>query len=391
MPPAVVADDRRIEKALQNLVRLLRDAGAGLADGLIIRCIAGNLSIAAPTVRGGTMLTRMPVDCLVPLSALKLALLNDEIVISRSRPGLRTETLAITKAMFDIYNLAGKVAQHRRTSPWSLIAAHPELLSYIAPPSRDDFPFSAQDIRAGHDAKIVLASFLHSRLFAHNPSGQGRSRPVLVPITDFLNHHWKGEPYSYGSRGAVVMRCSAPLRENDDECFASYGLHDAHDTWITYGFVDADVPFVQSLATTVDLSGVGTIRFGEVPLAQREAAGLSVQSLQSYVPRVLRRNGNRVSVAAAVIPGPQAPRALRRALRLLIGELGAPRRQQNQLVMRAEEQILEANLTYYGELKSCLQSLSVESATHSAIRDNFLRLCEGQVARLRKYPNYAAG
>ena len=391
MAPAIVADNRYIEKALQNLIRLLRDAGATLADGLMIRCIAGNLSIAAPTVRRGAMLTRMPADCLVPLVALDLALLNEEIVISQVRPGLKTATLAITEAMVETYNLAGKVAQHRRTSPWSLIAAHPELLSYIAPPARDDFPFSAQDIQAGNDAKVVLASFLHSRLFAHNPSGQGRSRPVLVPVTDFLNHHWKGEPYSYGSRGAVVMRCSAPLREDDDECFASYGLHDAHDTWIAYGFVDADVPFVQSLATTVDLPGVGTIRLGEVPLARGNGTGLSVQNLRSYIPRTLRRKGNHLSVAAAMIPGPQAPRALRRGLRMLINELGAPGQRHHDLVMRAEEQILDANLTYYGELKSCLQGLSIESPVHAAIRANFVQLCEGQIARLRDYQNYATG
>lgn len=388
--PVIVSADRHIDTALQKLIVLLRNAGAALADGLIIRCVAGNLSIGAPTVRRGAMLTRMPADCLVPLTDLQVALVEDEIVISGARSGLKTATRAITEAMFEIYNLAGKVAQHRHTSPWSLIVSHPELLSYIAPPSRDDFPFSAQDIRAGDDAKVMLASFLHSRLFAHNPSGQGQSRSVLVPITDFLNHHWKGEPYSYGGRGAVVMRRSAPLPENGDECFASYGLHDAHDTWIAYGFLDETIPFVQSLAMTVHLPGAGTIRLGDVPLA-RGAAGLSVQGLQSYVPRELRRKGNYLSVGAAVIPGPQAPRALRRALRVLISELGAPGQQHHDLVMRAEEQIIEANLTYYDKLKSCLQRLSVKSTVHAAIRANFVRLCEGQLARLRNYRSYAAG
>jgi len=57
----------------------------------------------------------------------------------------------------------------------------------------------------------------------------------------------------------------------------------------------------------------------------------------------------------------------------------------------AEEQILHANLTYYDELKSCLEGLSVDDDAHSAIRANFIRLCDEQVARIGKYQSYAAG
>ena len=388
----VVADDRYIEKALQKLIVLLRTAGAVMADGLIIKCVAGNLSIEGPTVRRGAMLTRMPQDCLIPLKAFRLALAGDDIVISCPRSGLKEATVAIAEAMFEIYNLTGKIAQHRRTSPWSLIASHPDLLSYVIPPSRDDFPFSAADIRAKNDANVMLASFLHSRLFSHKDSEQARPSPVLVPITDFLNHHWKGEPYSYDRHRAVVMRRSARLAGEGCECFASYGLHDAYDTWLTYGFVDEDVPFVQSLATTLDFPGVGTIGVGQVPL-DRESDEMqpSAQDLQFYVPRILGRRGNRLRTGAVIIPGPQAPRALRRALRALIQELGAPRQRRNALAMRAEEQILDANLAYYSELKSCLEGLSANNEVDSAIRANFVRLCEGQLTRLRNYVSYATG
>jgi len=188
------------------------------------------------------------------------------------------------------------------------------------------------------------------------------------------------------------MRRSAPLPGKGDECFASYGFHDAYDSWITYGFVDDDVPFVQSLPVTVDLYRVGTIRLGETPLA-RESDGTEPLpgDLASYVPPILSRNGNHLKVGAVVIPGPQAPRALRRALRVLIGELGVPRQQHRDLVRCAEEQILDANLTYYDELKSCLEGLSVDDDAHGAIRANFIRLCDAQVARIRNYLSYAAG
>ena len=388
----VVADDRYTEKALQKLIAALRTAGAAMADRLVVRCVSGTLSIEAPTVRPGAMLIQIPQDCLIPLKAFQLGLANDEIVISSARSRLKSSIVEIAEAMFEIYNLSGKIAQHRQTSPWSLIASHLDLLPYVTPPSRDDFPFSAKDIRSGDDPKVMLASFLHSRVLTHQPSDRARPSSVLVPITDFLNHHWRGAPYSYDRHGAVVMRRSAPLPGKGDECFASYGFHDAYDSWITYGFVDDDVPFVQSLPVTVDLSRVGTIRFGETPLA-RESDGTEPLpgDLEFYAPRILGRNGNHLKVGAVVIPGPQAPRALRRALRALIGELGVPRQQHRDLVRCAEEQILDANLTYYEELKSCLQGLSVDDDAHSAIRANFIRICDAQVARIRNYLSYAAG
>ena len=373
---SVVADDQTIEKSLQKLVGLLRVAGAQMADGLVIKCIAGRLSIEAPAVRYGRPLIRLPPDCFIPLSAFSLVLTGNEIVSSTAQAGLTKPVIAIAEAMFEIYNLTGKVAHHRRTSPWSLIIAHPDLLSYVAPPSREDFPFSAKDVRSGNKVKVMLASFLHSRLFAHRRSERAPSIPVLLPITDFFDHHWKGERYSYDGRRAVIMRRSTPLPGKGDECFARYGLHDAYDSWMTYGFVDEDVPFVQSVATTMELPGVGTIRLDN-PSAPDE----------SSIRRILSKKGNHLVTTAVMIPGPDAPGALRRTLRRLIDKLTG--RHGRDLVICAERQIIDTNLTYYAELKSCLECLSVESAAHSAIRANFVRLCEGQVTRLRNYLSYA--
>lgn len=388
---SIVADDCATEAALHKLVGLLRTAGAQFADGLVIKGLGGNLSIEAPTVRRGMRLVRLPQHCLVPLSALRLTLVNDDIVIASARSGLHKPAVAISEAMLEIYNLCGKLAQHRRTTPWSLIAAYPDLLSYVAPPSRDDFPFSANDIRSGNEAKVMLASFLHSRLFTYDPSDTAKPRPVILPVTDFFNHDWRGEPYAFDAKGAVVMRRAATTPGKGNETFARYGLHDAYDMWITYGFIDDEVPFVQSLETAVKLRGVGTIRFGDVAASRGDDdAEPTVQDLPSYVPRILDRKGGRATVGAAVIPGPEMPRALRRALGILIGELGAPRRGRRALVLAAEEQLLDANLGYYSELKSCLEGLSVDDAAHAAIHANFIRLCDQQTKRLRAYLDFAS-
>src|SRR5207248_9974243 len=126
-----------------------RNAGTAVADRLVVRSVSRTLSIEALTVRLGAMQIQITQDCLVPLKAFQLCLVSDEIMISSPLSRLKSSTTEIAESMFEIYNLCGKVAQHRRTSPWSLIASHRDLLPYVTPPSHDDLPFSAKDIRSG--------------------------------------------------------------------------------------------------------------------------------------------------------------------------------------------------------------------------------------------------
>ena len=186
----------------------------------------------------------------------------------------------------------------------------------------------------------------------------------------------------------AIERWSAPLPGKGDECFASYGLHDAYDAWITYGFIDRDVPFVQSLSTTVDLPRTGIIRLG-ISAPEINETAISVRDLRTYIPPILSRKRKCLNIGAVLIPGSEAPRALRRALKLLIAALGAPRNRHRDLVMAAEEQIIDANLTYYAELRSLLKQLTLNNEMHSTIRANFVRLCDQQIARVRGYIGYA--
>ena len=116
---------------------------------------------------------------------------------------------------------------------------------------------------------------------------------------------------------------------------------------------------------------------------------VSVRDLRTYIPPILSRKRKCLNIGAVLIPGSEAPRALRRALKLLIAALGAPRNRHRDLVMAAEEQIIDANLTYYAELKSLLNRLTVDNEVHRAIRASFVRLCDGQIARVRNYIDYA--
>jgi hypothetical protein len=300
------------------------------------------------------------------------------------------------EAILELFNLAGKFAGHRRSSPWSLIAAHSELSSYIA------------ELWGGRDAalerliayddveRLILQTFLNTRAYNYRlqssnlKTGQALSYPVLMPVLDLMNHHIYGAPYrDLGKEEgrALAINRSAPLA--GIECFACYGPYDSFDTWLSYSFVDGRVPFVRSVAMTIELPHLGTIRMGKIARS-RAATPVSVTDL-FYAPKVLARRGNNIETASLLIPGPEHPTALRRSLHHLITEMSPGYPWQNDLVSSAEEQIIAANRSYYSKFLGFLKALHLKDPLHQPILNSFIHLCELQLARIQTYVASAEG
>lgn len=91
------------------------------------------------------------------------------------------------------------------------------------------------------------------------------------------------------------------------------------------------------------------------------------------------------------VPGPRAPRALRRVLSLLIAELSPGRSVPRELVLYAEQQIIDSDAEYYRWLKATLLDISPGAGVQQPIVDNFIRMCDIQLDRLRDYAGYAQG
>jgi hypothetical protein len=391
---SIAADDRDVERALLKIVTLAKKGGAEFHDDLIVKCVDRMISIEAPPESSGRVLVRLPWDCLVPLAPYKLALAEDDIVILSCEEGLTSAAVRLMEAVLELYNRTEKITEHRRRSPWPLIAAHPELLRYVTQRRGPiDASFAAL-LRPGREDELVLHSFFNTRFFSYQLGG-GRypALPVLMPIIDLFNHHINGAAYrddQLADNRSLSITRSLPLPGTGNECFACYGPYDAFNTFLTYDFIDGRVPFVLSVAMTIDLPGLGSIRVGNVA-RPRGAGDLpdSVRDLRFYVPTILRRRRNHLDVSALFIPGPQSPEALRRILEFLIAEISSGHPKQRDLVLQAEEQILVTNETYYRALIACLRNLSPHEPLQGAIIENFIRMCELQLARIQVYRAYA--
>jgi hypothetical protein len=394
----IAADNRDVERSLEKLMMLAKEAGAEFSDDMVVKCSDGNLSIESPPDCVGKVLMWLPWHCLVPLKPFNLSIVDDDILISSHDEGPPQASVGRMEAFLELYNLTHKVALHRRTSPWPLVASHPELLGFVTRGrGRGAYVISGKLYEPGKENELLLRSFLNSRVFSYKASGQQSPIQeihveVLLPILDSMNHHFHGALYSYYQRDKdryLTMTRSVPLPKTANECFAYYGWHDSFDTWMTYGFIDESVPFVCSAPMRLNLPGLGTIQVGHV--IQTRAAGEfpeSEKDLYFYIPKLLARRENHIEVSSLLIPGPGAPRALRRTLHLLITEMRPGHPRQNDLVLLAEQQIVAANANYFRNLRALLHSLSPKDPLQQPIRENFIRLCDLQLARIQDYCFY---
>ena len=393
----IAADNLQVERSLRKIVALSEEAGAEFSDDLVLKSVDGYLSVEAPPESAGKVLVRLPWDCLVPFSPFRLSIVNDDLVISSYEQGLTDECVVLMEALLELFNLTGKVAHHRRTSPWRIIISYPAILECVRQGrDREDFALFQQFIVSGNEDELMLQSFLNSRVLGYKASTTAPPYPVLMPVIDLFNHHFQGALFQIDevpnkARSLAIAR-SIPLPAAGTECLACYGAHDSFDTWVTYGFVDQSALFVRSVAMTIDLPNLGTIRLTNFDKTRdRRALPPSVSDLHFYIPALLARRADHIEVGRLLIPGPSAPRALRRTLHFLIAEMSPGHSRQRDLVMEAERQIITANQAYYRDLLAFLRTLFPQDPLQKPILRDFIHMSELQLARIRNYLGYAKG
>jgi hypothetical protein len=191
----IVSDNLDIHDSLQKNVTLAKNAGATFDNDLVINCVDGILSVEAPPDSTGKVLIRLPWDCLVPVELFQFSIADDNIVMSSREAELAPECVMRMEALLELYNHCNKLARHRRTSPWRLLASHPELLEYIMPRLPSDLlGMFKKFLGSGNYDDLMLDSFFHTRPYDYRESEKAPPFPVLMPVIDFMNHDLRGAP-----------------------------------------------------------------------------------------------------------------------------------------------------------------------------------------------------
>jgi len=355
----LVCDKAPVQNAISALHDICMREGAVLHDKLRMS-VAGDgaiwLESTLPADSRDTLVS-LPESCLPSLENARLAVEDGAIRLTERLPGLGDAQAECLTHMLAVYNATGKLAAFRETTPWFALQDAPALLDRLAA-GRAGAPRVAElreRTRAGTDDAVLLDAFLGTRKYgAVKSAGGSVSHSVLMPFIDYANHHNQAPGFqpgdsTAGARHRVSLVNAKPIG-GSDEVRVRYTPMDALDSYLLYGFVDAEADVLRSVPLTIDLDG-GTIevqaRINPGKGKGKGAVPKQLADLGALLPEVTAAPGQ-VTASYLLVPEANRVLALRRTLNWLIRRL-EPQVKLDRLrglVSEAEAQILAANRTF---------------------------------------------
>lgn len=390
---SIVSDNQDIERSIEKLLGQIKAAGGFVEDQLTLKCANGYFGIEAPPEIKDKIIVKLPRRCLAPTDTIQVKIEGDDIVIASHDPDVQPETLGIMETMLELFNRTGKIKEHRKTSSYLFLLSHLDLVETLIKGRSERYLRDIRDITPEKEETFVLDTFLKTRSLQYKTNENAEFSLVFMPVIDFMDHHFCGAPFLTQEQRdgcLVAVRRSPPLDEHDRQCRAYYGPNDAFDSWLNYNYVDMDVPFVRSVTMDIELPDMGTFHIN----AHAKPALLSnlpdhAKDLKNYLPNITARREKYSEASFLIIPGPNAPRALRRVLHVLLAEMQYDHPRLNALVKEAEEQVIARNIAYYQDLRKTVSSLKLNRPDMTFVTDGLLLVCSQQLAKLENYKTFA--
>lgn len=409
-PIQVETDDPEVRATLLRLAQRVVDAGGCFLPGVCVRAVDGDLAVRRTgTADRQDRLLSVPYSCMPDVNAFQVRLENGRMVGEPKQQATESPT-ELQRQIFDdmlaVYNLLDKPNRWARQCPLLTLWHDPDLLEHLLDPANISTAKSKLGTyRQGRWDALVIQTFLQSRVFnlkrgekdggggAEKNAGARSGEQVLMPIIDFLNHDLRARGFQiakgdHPDQNQLYVYQDRPVA-GSDECFVVYSNMDRYTSFVNYGFADESAPFLVSQGAAISLSQGLTLNVG------RNIAGTfkgklpeKVRDLRIFMPRVQSPDADTLNVSRLLIPGENAPKALRRVLTVL---LRSKRKnwtdaQLNAAVLEAERKLLVRNHRFYDRAAELLAA----SRARSNMDDVFGRLqtlheIEQMLVRLKRH------
>lgn len=354
-------ENSEVERSLRRLEKLVSEGGGWIHGDLTVQERKGELSIFSPPgAADRECLIALPEACLIPYGD-ELVEIRDGgfAVVEPVAQKLESLPRALFETMLELYNHAGKAQSHRVGSIWMLEGDEGTALLDRLVAARLDAPGVADTRKfrdtASPDALCVRTFFKARTLLFKSKKKNGNFR-VVMPLVDFVNHHPQGGSFQNSSarhegQGIAVINVR-PVPESP-ECFVCYGMFDAHDTLINYGYPECRAAFARSIPLKIDF-GAGVVEAGaRMGALQKGKLPAAVGDLRFYMPLFLDKKPGRLHISHLLIPSGNAPRSLRRVLSFLVKTLdgGIDEKTVQAMAAEAEAYVVAENMKFYNSLR----------------------------------------
>lgn len=355
----IQTSNKSLEKELTSLRDILIDNGAWFHKSLKIVSEDHGMSVVVDgPASPGDKLMKVPEKLLVPKHGMNISLKNSDFIFEPDDSILSSVQIDIADRMIEIYNMTNKVELHKKECAWLLYKDHPHLLdTLVQGRTQNDYlnkkyKYLHSDSTPEEDQNFTCESYLQTRVLGRQ-SENGHKNQLVMPIIDYLNHDHRGSPFMFKDQndGAVMhINVKRPFLDTQ-ECFVIYGVYDALDTFLNYGFPDANAPYVRSIPMDIDVNGKGMLKVRAISGGRnKNELPKQISDLSSLMPFPVKKPDGSLELSHTLIPIVNAPHAMRRILQVLIRSLvgkEATRKFVIESVYQVEEQILKANIDFY--------------------------------------------
>jgi len=241
---------------------------------------------------------------------------------------------------------------------------------FIVGPYQEWVSWIKSGMTGGQYKKVLYETYVKTRPLGYSDPIRESSVSSIMPILDFMNHHWEGGAFAVAQMGVrlgdLMMHISQPIK-GSLECYANYGVMDAFDSLIRYDFVDETSPVIRSIA--IDLEGPAGDRIeiqNKISYTHNKELDPTMQDLRRYIPDITVKDSHIVASHIFLPAGGKSKFALVRALNLILGEYN---KLHNKTLTEAEakawrrkaqEEIIEKNQAWYNSLLAFIEKLPAE-------------------------------
>jgi len=398
----IKSDNEPLQTMLFQLEKLLADNGAWFHPDLSLVYYENVLSveIAGPCPRD-EIIVEIPEELLVPSDALNISIKGDKFVLNPDESEMSAIQLELGKLMFDIYNATDRVALYKKHCPWLCFREAPELMNRLSEIKTPDkmlnyrCDFLNKSPNSPTTDEFICHDFLNGRIIGHKGKNTDKIISKIMPIVDYFQHDYRGEIYIFGeghiksnSHGDSVflsIKNRQPFPEQH-ACYVSYGTYDAVDTFMYYGFMDYNVPFLYSIPLKINIPGTDGLTVNGFSGFYETSINKRLEDIKNYIPIINKSTDcNGLILSNLVIPLPPKSNAMRRILRASIKTLGGKYVSKEfvfEHILEVEKFVIEENISFY---ESLLEEIETDESTPEHLKDRMHRLVSTQLNKLYKY------
>ena len=395
----ITADDKTLQKELEGLKTLLLKHDCWFHPQLHAVCEEGSMSLKIEgPLAPGEKIIKIPEECLVPADAMNFTVKNDQFEVDpdKDEENITPLQVDIGKRMTELYNLTDKAKLHKTQSAWILYKDHPHLLDLMVNARTTNVHIQKKQgytqglPDAMSDDEFTAWSFMQTRVLGQKQSTTNKRIQVIMPFIDFLNHDSRGSPFIMNDdnktkRSAMSVQNQQPIMDSS-ECFVLYGIYDAVDTFLSYGFPDTNAPYVRSVPVDVPIEGFGFLKIKGMQASRFEKdLPAAIKDLRQFMPAPTKQPDGSMEVSHLFIPSMNTPHSMRRILQVLIRSLVGSEPDRKFIidnVYMAEEKIVNANIEFYQSVLKKLEETKGPEDLKSTIR----YIANLQLTKLYKYP-----